>query len=78
MELEHVLATNREVAWANSCWKKKRGRDGKRGCAFTMMRKNIEKECEGPGSFARLQLEDLEVKWPRYDIIVSLDNRNMN
>ena len=32
----------------------------------------------GPGSFVRLQLDNLGMKWPRYDTNVSFDDRNMN
>ena len=45
----------------------------------TMMRKVSWKECKGPaGSSVRLQLEDVGMKWPRYDVIVAPDSRNMN
>ena len=45
---------------------------------FTTTVKSGCNECREPGSSAKLLLEDLGMTWPRYDTIVSPDNRSMN
>ena len=43
-----------------------------------MMTSQWEEKCKGPGRSGRLQPDDVGLKWPRYDVRVSPDNRNMN
>ena len=43
-----------------------------------MARKVRWETCRGPGSSVRLQLGNLEMKWPRNDTHVSHDNSKMN
>ena len=44
----------------------------------TLIMKDNGKTCKGPGRSVGLQLTDLGMKWPRYDVSVSPDIRYMN
>ena len=78
MEVERVLVTNCVLAWAESCWNKKNEEGMQRLWKFIMVRKVCWKTCRGQDVSVRLQFEDFGVNWPRYDTILSPDNRNMN
>ena len=64
MEVEHVLATKSVVAWATCCW-----------IIELVKRKDSGSTVKGKVSY---NIRVFGMKWPRYDVIVSPDCRNMN
>ena len=69
MQIEYVLATNSVQASAKSCWS---GKD------VEGMKRVSWKGYWIPGCSVKLRLQDWGMNWPRYDTILSPDNRNMN
>ena len=65
-EVGHVMATNRVLAWAKRCWNNKNEEGMHRVEVYKGNEHQLDK-CRRPGSSVRLQLEDIGLKWSRYD-----------
>ena len=68
MEIEHILSDCICKTWVSEVAALRSG-------DVTRPEDQLERACRVPGSSVRLQLQDLGMKWPRFDMILSADKK---